>query len=133
MSRSYLTKVICLECNRELEFHPGLDYCPKCGGAWFDARYDYETVAKIWQNGLSGRVKSLWRYLELLPLVNSDKMVEGNKRYAYNQPDCNQSIFTDICFDLSFSGLAMLILSTPSLNRALFLSGFTGLSSTKER
>jgi len=75
VSKSYLTKVICLECNREFEFHPGLDHCPKCGGAWLDARYDYETVAKIWQNGLSGRIKSLWRYLELLPLVNSDKIV----------------------------------------------------------
>jgi threonine synthase len=73
--KSYLTKVTCLECNQELEFQPGLEHCPKCGGVWLDAVYDYETVAEIWQNGLSGRVKSLWRYYELLPIVDFDKMV----------------------------------------------------------
>ena len=51
-----------------------MDNCPECGGVWLDARYDYEVVAKIWQNGLSGRVKSLWRYLELLPVINPAKI-----------------------------------------------------------
>jgi threonine synthase len=73
--KSYLTKVKCLECNQELEFYPGLDKCSACNGSWLDARYDYETVAKIWKDGLPDRVNSLWRYVELLPLVDSEKII----------------------------------------------------------
>jgi threonine synthase len=73
--KSYLTKVKCLECDQELEFYPGLDKCSACNGVWLDARYDYETVAKIWKDGLSGRVNSLWRYVELLPLTDSGKII----------------------------------------------------------
>ena len=80
MIKTYLTKVTCLECKSELEFYPGLDRCPECGGVWLDAQYDYQAVAKIWQNGLSGRIKSLWRYAELLPVrdpANAISMGEG--------------------------------------------------------
>jgi threonine synthase len=73
--KSYLTKVKCLECNQELEFYPGLERCSVCNGAWLDAQYDYETVAKIWKNGIQGRVNSLWRYIELLPLVDSERII----------------------------------------------------------
>ncbi len=67
---TYLTKVTCLECKTELEFYPRLDRCPECGGVWLDAKYDYQAVSKIWRNGLSGRIKSLWRYAELLPVLD---------------------------------------------------------------
>ena len=80
MGNSYLTQVTCLECKTELEFRPGLDRCPECGGVWLDARYDYEAVADIWRHGLSGREKSLWRYIELLPVLqpeNINTMGEG--------------------------------------------------------
>ncbi len=73
--KPYIVKVICLECNRELDFYPGLDRCPICGGVWLDAQYDYETVANIWKNGLSGRVNSLWRYRELLPVTDLEKII----------------------------------------------------------
>jgi threonine synthase len=51
-----------------MTYRPGLDSCPNCGGAWLDARYDYEAVAEIWRPGLSDRPASLWRYVELLPV-----------------------------------------------------------------
>jgi threonine synthase len=80
--KSYLSHVKCLECNREFEYNPGLDRCPACKGVWLDARYDYETVAKIWENGLVGRVGSLWRYLELLPICDLEKIVTMGEGYS---------------------------------------------------
>jgi threonine synthase len=42
--------------------------CPRCGGAWLDARYDYQALD--WANTLNRRPSSLWRYEELLPLTD---------------------------------------------------------------
>ena len=74
-TRSYITKIKCLECGQEQEFYPGLDNCSNCNGVWLDAEYDYETVAEIWRAGLSRRTNSLWRYMELLPVHDLDKIV----------------------------------------------------------
>jgi len=73
--KSYLTGVTCLECGYEMEFYPGLDRCPACKGVWLDARYNYEAVAKIWREGLQGRVHSLWRYVELLPILDPEQII----------------------------------------------------------
>ncbi len=73
--KSYLTNVKCLECDHEQDFYPGLDRCEACGGVWLDAHYDYEQVAALWRKGLSGRINSLWRYLELLPTVRPDDVI----------------------------------------------------------
>ena len=73
--KSYLAGVKCLECGHEMEFYPGLDHCPACRGVWLDAQYNYKELAKIWQNGLQGRVNSLWRYLELLPIVEPEQII----------------------------------------------------------
>jgi threonine synthase len=73
--RSYIGSVLCLECETRFEYYPGLDRCPECGGVWLDATYDYEAVASIWHAGLSGRPYSLWRYLELLPVLNTDNII----------------------------------------------------------
>ncbi len=75
MLKSYLTGVKCLECGHEMEFYPGLDHCPACNGVWLDAQYDYAAVAEIWRNGLRGRVNSLWRFIELLPVVDPEQIV----------------------------------------------------------
>ncbi|GAB4417077.1 MAG: hypothetical protein Fur0044_12640 [Anaerolineae bacterium] len=58
-----------------MEFYPGLDRCPACKGVWLDARYNYEAVAKIWRDGLQGRVHSLWRYVELLPILDPEQII----------------------------------------------------------
>lgn len=73
--RSYLTGVRCLECGHEMDFYPGLDHCPACKGVWLDATYDHAAVAEIWRNGLQGRVNSLWRYIELLPVLNPEQII----------------------------------------------------------
>jgi len=73
--KSYLTKVQCLECNQEFAYYPGVDRCPQCNGVWLDARYDYPAVAELWQNGIGNRVNSLWRFAELLPILDQEKIV----------------------------------------------------------
>ena len=72
---SYLSSVKCLECGHHMRFFPGLDRCPACQGVWLDAEYDYEAVAKIWREELWSRVNSLWRYRELLPILDAEKIV----------------------------------------------------------
>jgi threonine synthase len=52
---------------------PMLTKCERCGGQWLDARYHYSEVR--WQQGLSGRPLSLWRYEELLPLSDRAQRV----------------------------------------------------------
>ena len=74
-AKSYLTKVQCLECHQEFEFFPGLDRCPECNGVWLDAQYNYQAVAGIWKNGLSNRINSLWRFAELLPILDPAQIV----------------------------------------------------------
>lgn len=54
--------------------------CPKCNSQWRDAIYDYENIAKTFEDGLSRRPFDLWRYWELLPIhkPNRDlRMGEG--------------------------------------------------------
>ena len=75
VSKSYLTYIKCLECNQEFEFVPGIEKCPTCQGAWLDAQYDYEAVAQLWQKGLPNRVNSMWRYRELLPVIDPGEIV----------------------------------------------------------
>lgn len=82
MSKAYLIKVKCLECSREFDFYPGLDHCPGCRGTWLDAWYDYEAVAEIWGEGLLGRPSSLWRYRELLPVLNPENLVTMGEGYS---------------------------------------------------
>jgi len=79
---SYLTTVMCLECQHQIDYFPGLDACPVCGGSWLDARYDYAAVAQIWQNGLAGRVSSLWRYTELLPVGGYTEIVSMGEGFS---------------------------------------------------
>jgi threonine synthase len=71
-----------LECGKKFDYYPSLDHCPHCNGAWLDAQYDYEAVAKIWANGIIGRTGSLWRYLELLPVVNPEKIITMGEGYS---------------------------------------------------
>lgn len=71
MVASYFTHVICLECQYQLSSADTLT-CPRCGSAWLDARYDYETVAQLWPQAVTSRERSLWRYGELLPIGEPD-------------------------------------------------------------
>lgn len=69
MHTETLVHIECIQCEHKINRQ---DYlvrkCPQCGGAWFDAVYDYERVKEKWASGIQGREFTLWRYQELLPI-----------------------------------------------------------------
>ncbi len=70
----------CLDCGHETSYHPLAINCPKCNSQWREAKYDYKSIAKTFQQELSHRPFDLWRYWELLPVhkPNRDlRMGEG--------------------------------------------------------
>ena len=74
--------VQCLDCAYSEPYDPQkMDAsCPACGSEWREARYDYAAVAQTWAAELHERPFNLWRYRELLPVleVNRDlSMGEG--------------------------------------------------------
>lgn len=81
MCSPHFTHIICAVCQATIAADAMSAACPVCGSQWLDARYDYQAVATIWRSGLSGRLSSLWRYAELLPIVGPDadiSLQEGN-------------------------------------------------------
>jgi threonine synthase len=58
-----------MDCRQPIAPDPLPLTCPQCGSGWLEARYDYEAAAVAWRDGLAGRVTSLWRYGELLPVT----------------------------------------------------------------
>lgn len=70
----------CLDCGYKAPFDIKLPACPKCGGLWREARYNYAALAESFTRRVKGRPFDLWRYRELLPIqqMNSDlAMGEG--------------------------------------------------------
>jgi threonine synthase len=49
--------------------------CPRCGGEWLDPIYNLEEVAAIWRAELPTRERNIWRYWEVLPLVDHQHIV----------------------------------------------------------
>lgn len=79
---SYFTKIVCLECHQEMPADVQAVACPSCGSQWLDARYEYETVATLWSEGLASRPHSLWRYAELLPIGEPDPEVSMGEGFT---------------------------------------------------
>lgn len=49
--------------------------CPACGGEWLDPVYNLKETAAIWTKELPLRDRTIWRYWELLPLVDRSHIV----------------------------------------------------------
>ncbi len=66
-----MPKQIWIECPacrfREL-LGRSLASCPKCGGPWLDARYDYKALEGQLTDLVAARPFTMWRYWDLLPL-----------------------------------------------------------------
>lgn len=60
----------CLDCGHQSPFSPLHSTCPNCGSPWRKAVYDYEAIAKILPNAINHRPFNIWRYRELLPVLN---------------------------------------------------------------
>lgn len=68
-------EIVCLDCGAAFAFHPATSACPRCGGAWHQARYDYAQAAGRLRDRLSKRPFDLWRYFELLPISSAENIV----------------------------------------------------------
>jgi len=77
-----LSKLITLKCRECGEEHsPTHIYtCPNCFGP-LDVTYDYDNV-QLSRDILKGRYRSLWRYLELLPITKIENIVDLGAGYT---------------------------------------------------
>jgi threonine synthase len=66
MSAHFIVR--CIDCGHPTPFLPTQLSCPKCGGTWKEAEYDYKHLAHSLPLSLPGRPFDLWRYRELLPI-----------------------------------------------------------------
>ena len=68
---SYFTHLQCAYCKKELEADRLQNLCPDCGKPLL-ARYDLEAArASFGKNQLAGRPETLWRYHEMLPVLEA--------------------------------------------------------------
>jgi threonine synthase len=71
-SSAYITETMaeCLDCGYQQNYEPLLEKCPKCGGQWLEARYDYNRLEGTLPDVIKARPFDLWRYIEFLPVKN---------------------------------------------------------------
>jgi threonine synthase len=65
----------CSACKHRTLFTQPLKACEQCGKEWLDARYDTEAVREAWPGVLRERPFDMWRYRELLPLLDDANKV----------------------------------------------------------
>ncbi len=65
----------CADCGYRDELRHPPERCPNCGGGWLDVVYDYERIARTWPEALRDRSWDMWRYSELLPLLDATHRV----------------------------------------------------------
>ena len=66
MASHFIVK--CLDCGHQSPYFAREPQCPKCGGYWSEAVYDYAQLSESLQLLLPGRPFDIWRYRELLPV-----------------------------------------------------------------
>lgn len=67
--------VTCAGCGHRVPYVGPLAACEQCGHDWLDADYDLKAVARTWQVELASRPFNMWRYWELLPLIESANII----------------------------------------------------------
>jgi len=63
--------------------------CPQCGEDWIDAVFDYDRVAQLWPEALKHRPPTMWRYRELLHLLDDDHLISMGEGYTPLLPAVN--------------------------------------------
>ena len=76
---SYFTHLECSRCAHTYDPSVPQNLCTQCGKPLF-ARYALDKIAQIWdKSSLLGREASMWRYAELLPVIDSLHIVSLNE------------------------------------------------------
>lgn len=73
MTKSLFYK--CSNCDFKDEYAKIAGVCPKCGSEWLDPIYNLKKVAAKWKKELALRDRTMWRYWELLPLLDERNIV----------------------------------------------------------
>ncbi|MEM2447359.1 MAG: threonine synthase [Candidatus Bathyarchaeia archaeon] len=71
-------RIHCIECGSSIGIMDKAYACPKCGGL-LDVEYDYDTLTEIAPKAWSNRPIGVWRYGELLPILNKSLRVSMNE------------------------------------------------------
>ncbi|MBS7611958.1 threonine synthase [Candidatus Bathyarchaeota archaeon] len=78
-------RIYCIECNSSVGIMDKVYTCPKCGGL-LDVEYDYDVLAETVPKSWFSRPLGVWRYGELLPILNRTLRVsigEGGTRLVH--------------------------------------------------
>ena len=76
---SYFTHLECSRCAQTYDPNLPQNLCTECGKPLFP-RYALDKIAQDWdKSSLSGRDASMWRYAELLPVIDLDNVVSLNE------------------------------------------------------
>jgi threonine synthase len=65
----------CTSCGYTDEYTKLVGTCPECGGEWLELIYNLNETAYIWRHELPQRDRTMWRYWELLPIVDKKHIV----------------------------------------------------------
>ncbi|MGI8550920.1 MAG: threonine synthase [Dehalococcoidia bacterium] len=79
---SYITHLECPKCGREESADKVVNLCSNCGSPLL-VRYDLEAIRHtVRKEDLTGRVASMWRYLEFLPVDSPAEIVTLGEGYT---------------------------------------------------
>jgi len=77
VTTSTLTHLECARCATRVEYAPPAQLCPECSAPLL-ARYDLAAARRTFAlEALAGRVRSMWRYAEVLPAAAPVSLGEG--------------------------------------------------------
>ncbi|MBN1679131.1 MAG: pyridoxal-phosphate dependent enzyme [Anaerolineae bacterium] len=79
---SLIKSIVCFDCGHTMSPTPLPVTCSECGSVWLETRYDYEQTAAIWKAGLESRDSTLWRYEELLPLIDTSSVISMGEGWS---------------------------------------------------
>ena len=65
----------CTVCGYTKTYYGDISGCPRCSGEWLDPVYNLPETAKIWAEEFPQRDHTMWRYWELLPLLEKSHIV----------------------------------------------------------
>ena len=78
---SFAQEIVCSRCEKRFELSQLLNLC-SCGAPLL-VQYDIKKArAAVAKSALTGRVSSLWRYRELLPLQSDTNLVSLGEGYT---------------------------------------------------
>jgi len=72
---SHLFAYQCPACGYSETYTQLIGSCPMCSHEWLDMRYNLDEAANAWKYELISRPASMWRYFELLPLLDKSHIV----------------------------------------------------------